>query len=49
LTEVFNLALFRGEKVDKVRKVVVGGSEINEPEMVESNNWIIWQLIVASI
>jgi hypothetical protein len=40
-TEVFNLAIFRGEKVDEVKKVVMGGNGSNEPEMVESDNEII--------
>ena len=36
LTEVFSLAIPRGEEVDGVRKVVMGGRESNEPEMMES-------------
>jgi len=51
LTEVFSLAIPRGEEVDGVRKVVMGGRGSNEPEMVESDNGLVltphgrWQVV----
>jgi len=51
LTEVFSLALPRGEEVDGVRKVGRSARGTNEPEMVESDNGLVltphgrWQVV----
>lgn len=51
LTEVFSLAVPRGEEVDGVRKVLMGGRGNNEPEMMESDNGLVltphgrWQVV----
>ena len=51
LTEVFSLAVPKGDGVDGVRKVVTGGRGKNQPEMEESDNGLVltphgrWQVV----